>query len=696
VGSARLGQPDMTNDDRRRFTSLGERLRAARHRTFVGRSAELDLFRSALDGTDSFAVLFLAGAGGVGKSALLRRFAEEAGAAGRTVVEIDGHTDSPTREAFEAEAAKMFTHHRAVLLVDDFQAYEPLEGWLWDRFLPRLTVGSLVVIAGRQPPGAMWSSDPGWEDVLRVTFLGDLPHEDAVALLMARGVPAALHPALVAFAGGHPLALCLAAAVARDGADENTEWRPTQDVIAALLSQLVGQVPSTVHRRALEVCAHVKTTTEGLLRAVLPEADADSLFDWLRRLPFIEPATTGIRPHDVVRAALDTDLSWRDPQQYEDMHRTLLRHFFGEARAASDSATLGQTEALMYLLWHGSGLFGEHDEHDVDEDVLRSGDRKVILDITAEYANDETAVIVDFWVERNPEAFVVYRSSGSGDPVGFLVSLRLTEPQEEENAVDPVVAEAWAHVRRTSPLRDGEHLAITRIMLARGSFPSPIGDLITTRVVAEAIRSDRVAWTCVVLQDPGAWQRFPFFAEQDPLMVPIGDRSFGVFCRNWQETRLETWFEQLKPRGMPASQSLPREPSARKFAVLSRAEFDAAVRGALRSWNRPDALAASPLIPTRVVADAGSAPVDALRKVLSDTVGRLSDDPRDAKLHRAVTMTFLQNTPTQQAAADRLGLPFSTYRRHLARGLQRVCDLLWQRELLGAGGGASRDQGEWS
>jgi hypothetical protein len=169
-----------------------------------------------------------------------------------------------------------------------------------------------------------------------------------------------------------------------------------------------------------------------------------------------------------------------------------------------------------------------------------------------------------------------------------------------------------------------------------------------------------------------------------------------VFCRNWQETRLETWFEQLKPRGTPASQSLPRRPSIRKFAVLSRAEFDAAVRSALRSWNRPDALAASPLIPTRVVADAGSAPVEALRKVLSDTVGKLSDDPRDAKLHRAVTMTFLQNTPTQQAAADRLGLPFSTYRRHLARGLQRVCDLLWQRELLGAGGGTSRDQGERS
>jgi DNA-directed RNA polymerase specialized sigma24 family protein len=125
----------------------------------------------------------------------------------------------------------------------------------------------------------------------------------------------------------------------------------------------------------------------------------------------------------------------------------------------------------------------------------------------------------------------------------------------------------------------------------------------------------------------------------------------------------------------------------REFEVLSRTEFDAAVRSALRSYNRTDGLSANPLIRTRVVADAGSAPtVEALRKALSETVETLAGDPRDMKLHRAVAMTFLRGVPTQQVAAERLGLPFSTYRRHLARGVQRVCDLLWQRELLGVSG----------
>jgi hypothetical protein len=30
-----------------------------------------------------------------------------------------------------------------------------------------------------------------------------------------------------------------------------------------------------------------------------------------------------------------------------------------------------------------------------------------------------------------------------------------------------------------------------------------------------------------------------------------------------------------------------------------------------------------------------------------------------------------------------LGLPFSTYRRHLTRGVDRVVDWLWHRELYG-------------
>src|SRR3569833_3413147 len=171
-GSAERARPASTNADMnpgpRQFTNKSKRQQAARDKTNDRHTTKQDLFRTALDdAAESFAVQFLTGTGVSGKSTLLRRYAEEAGAAGRTVVEIDGDRGPHTPETFEAAAAKMFTHQHAVLLVADFDAYQPIEGWLRDRFLPRVPDGSLVVIAGRRPPGAMWLSDPGWEDVLK-------------------------------------------------------------------------------------------------------------------------------------------------------------------------------------------------------------------------------------------------------------------------------------------------------------------------------------------------------------------------------------------------------------------------------------------------------------------------------------------------------------------------------------------------
>jgi hypothetical protein len=37
--------------------------------------------------------------------------------------------------------------------------------------------------------------------------------------------------------------------------------------------------------------------------------------------------------------------------------------------------------------------------------------------------------------------------------------------------------------------------------------------------------------------------------------------------------------------------------------------------------------------------------------------------------------------PTQEAAAEVLGLPFSTYRRYLAKAVERLTDVLWAVEI---------------
>ena len=59
--------------------------------------------------------------------------------------------------------------------------------------------------------------------------------------------------------------------------------------------------------------------------------------------------------------------------------------------------------------------------------------------------------------------------------------------------------------------------------------------------------------------------------------------------------------------------------------------------------------------------------------------------PRDDKLWRAVERTYVRPAATQERAAAALSLPFSTYRRHLTQGVERVVAWLWTREVYGGG-----------
>src|ERR687885_3903 len=74
---------------------LADRLAAARR--FVGRQAEMELFTSALDAeTPPFAVLYLQGPGGIGKTSLLQQYARVAAATGRTVALLDSRSIDPS------------------------------------------------------------------------------------------------------------------------------------------------------------------------------------------------------------------------------------------------------------------------------------------------------------------------------------------------------------------------------------------------------------------------------------------------------------------------------------------------------------------------------------------------------------------------------------------------------------------------
>ncbi|HEX4816906.1 MAG TPA: ATP-binding protein [Nonomuraea sp.] len=681
---------------------LGWRLRAAREMAFAGREEELAAFNAALYG-GGCGVVYVHGPGGIGKSALVRRFAHEAAVAGRPVSLVDGRVLEPSPAAFEAAADVVFGVADAVLLVDAFEWIQGLEGWLRERFLPRVPVGALVVIAGRNAPDLRWQADPGWAGALEVLPLRGLRAADARALVDCCGVPAEVREPLLAFAGGHPLALLLGAAVAVKDGGAGRRWTPSQDVVAALLDQVVGDLPSAAHRHALEICAHAYMTTEDLLRAVVPD-DAGTLFRWLRRLPFVESSGFGLFPHGVVREVVEADLRWRDPQGYSVMHDRMHAHLADRVRTASDADVPGAVAALLHL-HRGDGapadVHGRHDEGGFEEEAPREEDIRTLLRVAT--AADGTAGgtaggataggatprgCAVFWAERQPEAFRLYRRAETGEPVAVSAWLRLAEPDAEELAADPVVARAWAHARAVAPLRAGEHLGVSRVWALppyRGD--SPVMDLIQWRVIGNCVRSERMAWSYAEVPHPGhAWvERLRRYGMRNVSERPRpGDDGYALLAHDWRAVPARAWLERMH-RPLGAGPAGGPSAATAELAVLSQAEFAEAVRKALRRLSRLDALAASPLTRTRLIAERpGPDAAAALGDVLRQAIEGLREDPRAVKFHRALSVTFLHGTPTQELAAERLGLPFTTYRRHLTAGVERVCADLWHRELYGS------------
>ncbi|HEY8476985.1 MAG TPA: ATP-binding protein, partial [Chloroflexota bacterium] len=202
-----------------------------------------------------------------------------------------------------------------------------------------------------------------------------------------------------------------------------------------------------------------------------------------------------------------------------------------------------------------------------------------------------------------------------------------------------------------------------------------------------------LAWTFPVGAAPDFWEpMFTYlnFCRAREADFEVDGRRYGVFAHDWRIEPAEVWLERMGERELDLDFRPGQvDPVATTpLVALSQPAFFAAVRQALRHYTRPDALASNPLLRSRVVRDrAGATPSpEALRALLREAAATLTTSPRGEKLYRALYHTYFQPSPTQEAAAELLGLPFSTYRFHLGRGVERVADWLWQRELYGPEG----------
>lgn len=664
---------------------------------------ERELFRAALDAPEPpFAVLYVHGPGGVGKTSLLDAFAALAAQTGASPVRIDARDVPAAPDAVLTDLARwvevpdgdgaIVARGRLVLLVDSYERFDTLDGWLRTGLLPRLPEDAVTVLAGRRPPTPDWRADPAWADLLRVVSLRNWTGEESRDYLRGRGVTGAVGERLARLAHGHPFALALLADVVARGGEPPPDDGIDPALVGTLLRRLLDTVPDARQRDALAVCALARVTTEPLLRAVLNDHDGVESFEWLRGLSFVESRPEGLVPHDLARDVVDLDLRWRDPDGYRRIFRAARTVVHARARAERGRAQLDALFDEKYLFRNLPGILSPVDWSswgDHHPTSLHAGEHDTVVGMTEAIEGPASAVIVRRWLAAQPEGFRALRRA-DGSVRGFLALLDLTRASSEDVAADPGAAVAWRHCLAHRPPRAGEIVTQTRFVIDSEAYqgPSPTMNAAPVLTIQRYLTTPRLAWDYLTLAEPDRWAEY--FAVADLPRAAgadftVGGRRFGLFAHDFRCTPVDAWLELVTERALARDFAL-RPASEPVVLPLAEDEFVDAVRQALRDLDRADLLARNPLLRSRLLVErAGDGEPDAalLAEVLREAARSLARHPRDDKLLRALDRTYLRPAPTQERAAVLLGLPFSTYRRHLTAAVSRVAAWLWDRELYG-------------
>lgn len=755
--------------------SLAERLRAAHQHRFVGRRDDIAAFEDALDAeVPPFAVLFIHGPGGVGKTALTTEMRYRCADRSIPVHALDARNVEPTPTAATAALRDAgldlsdledVAGERHVLFIDTLEAWTPLYGWLRQSLIPQLPASFLVVLSGRTPPPAAWRSDLGLGPLLEVRALRNLSRRLGETYLEQRGVDETHHESILAFAHGHPLALSLAADLAEQASTDAFDPIESPDLVGTLVRRFLERVPSPEHRRALEACALVRVCTEPVLTAVLSgpdeadrtradrpetggpesprssgengrmeaagrgaaggsdsatprpdahELDAHELFSWLRELSFVEAGANGLFPHDIVRTAITADLRWRDADTFDRLQHRARTYYLDrldavtsgsaarEAGPTDDGHARSPQEILtdyLFLFRHNPVIrpFFQrlrdawNAEAPPVRDTATEDDVDALRAMVVAHEGDASAECFDHWRDRSASDIQVFRDAG-GDAVGFVLTVDLRETTDDDRRADPAIEAAHDFLEGDAPLRSGETASYFRFWMSRDAYQdiSPVQSLISAYRVRHYLTTPSLAYTFIPTPEPERWELLFAYGDMrrvEDAAFTVGDRTYAVFGHDWRAVPPRTWLDRLADRNLSPAMPSPAEAAEPTMLVLSRSDFDDAVKAAFKAHARPEAMHGNPLLRSRLLDESTGLDADvetrieALRERLEEAARSLDQDPKTAKYYRAVRATYLNPQPTQERAAEHLGLAFSTYRRYLKRGLEHVADLLWREEV---------------
>ena len=650
----RAGTEQLTVDIPRR--TLAARLEDRDRVRFTGRGTEIAFLDQCLDSDDPPAsVVHICGAGGIGKSALLREAARHARDRGISVVAIDGRELGPGPGALEAALRQACNHDRLLVLLDSYERMTALDSQLRHELLPKLPDQAVVVIAGRGTPDPGWFTG-GWEGLTARLDLGGLAPRDAQRLLAARGLTDDRVSAIVDWAAGSPLALALAADAAIADPGWNAATAPDRpDILRSLLNRLVETELHEVRPSALGIAIVARTTTPELLRAVLPGDDADLSYRQLSELTITEELGTGIALHDLARKALLADLRLRNPELERDTRRRIADYVYSRGMAGDltmmmDMAHLVENPLLRWGFgWDGNASFRI--------DSVRPGDAERIESLTNSHAREWWKLTRRYFTEA-PDRVAVARDL-SDHVCGFLVSMSLATAPAFAND-DPIAGPWLAHARKNAAAGESVmwHAAID---FTQGQVQAMLG--IAGMLRCGAARP-RFAYLPIDPALPGALEFAGALGASHlaDLDVQIGDAAVQCHRLDYGPGGVFTFIRAqiYAELGLPVPQS-PQQSAADPEAV----------REILRNFRVPRELARSPLAQGTTAQERA----ESVQRMVWQAANEAFGDSESEKLLRSVLIAgYLEPLRSHEEAANKLLLSRAAYFRRLRTAVERLAE----------------------
>ncbi|MBX3261287.1 MAG: hypothetical protein KF782_16500 [Labilithrix sp.] len=648
----------------------------------VGRHNELrefDRYLAEPNGT----ILYLQGPLGIGKTALLTALAARCDELQCPRFWIDARSLPPTQDAIariltggadrsplqRVEAALDLGAQRWVVLIDNFDAWQDLE--TTEHPCAHLPAACRVVVASRHGPNPRY-----WGPSVRpprTTDVGALDEAAAAQLVASLGVPAERAGELLAQAAGHPLCIVTLASALRAGKSFAEAALPLDPDLAA-----------AAPREVLEVAALPARITEDVLAALLDDVDAAAAFDVLATLAVRDPHGIGLRMPVVVREALARRIRERNPARYAELEQRLALYVTAQLE-------LGTASHLVPIL---DDFFDSLDDRLAIKRAVgarldglpasrraREGDRAPIEEAARLLGGDVLAASVLGRLDCDAAVTCVAEGPSGIEGICQYVTLSSTTPKLPEARDDAELGAALDLLRRRTTLAADEYALVVLLWaasdVARGRWEGPSQSLLRYMFPMLVSRPQAAVAIAVLPRDPlplpapDVWSAEP--------AVTVGPHTLLYRdLRGLTARRILTGLLGSSEARAPVMFPVPLHLEAQISSET--------VREALTLLERPERLVGSQLLTLRSVevgAGANATTTDkvvALERLLRQTITSLGSGRRESKQREALEAVFFERAGKHEKIAADLGMPYSTFRRCLSRGLEGVAELLRMRE----------------